>query len=171
MPTMVNKSSTKNIWWICKNGHEWQYVVDERYKDGKKAGNCKICESIGFNYPELAAQISDKNKISKLMNESDYLISVSKIETFGITIAEAISSGLPAIVIDSGGPNDFINQTNSYKVSNFKDLKKIITKNIFKKKIFNRKKMHLQIKSKFNIKKISELYDKEFKKIYENFDY
>ena len=53
------------------------------------------------------------------MNESDYLISVSKIETFGITIAEAISSGLPAIVIDSGGPNDFINQTNSYKVSNF----------------------------------------------------
>ena len=31
--------------------------------------------------------------------------------------------------------------------------------------------MHLQIKSKFNIKKISELYDKEFKKIYENFDY
>ena len=53
--------------------------------------------------------ILNKNKISKLMNESDYLISVSKIETFGITIAEAISSGLPA-VIDSGGPNDFINR-------------------------------------------------------------
>ena len=40
---------------------------------------------------------------------------------------------LPAIVIDSGGPNDFINQTNSYKVSNFKDLKNNNQK-YFKKK-------------------------------------
>tara|TARA_B100000989_G_scaffold292719_1_gene269078 strand:- start:90 stop:1895 length:1806 start_codon:yes stop_codon:yes gene_type:complete len=79
MPTMVNKSSTKNIWWICKNGHEWQYVVDERYKDGKKAGNCKVCESIGFNYPELAAQISDKNKISKLFKRRGQIQKFSEI--------------------------------------------------------------------------------------------
>ena len=65
-PTMVNKSSTKKVWWKCKNGHEWQYIIDQRYKDGETQGNCKNCESIGFNYPELAVQISDKNKISDL---------------------------------------------------------------------------------------------------------
>lgn len=61
LPTMVNKSSTKKVWWICENNHEWQCVIDQRFKNGKKVGNCKICQSIGFNFPEIAAQISNKN--------------------------------------------------------------------------------------------------------------
>lgn len=79
MPTMVNKSSTKNVWWKCKNGHEWQYIIDQRYKNGKKIGNCRICESIGFNYPNLVTQISDKNKISNLSKRRVQIKNYSEI--------------------------------------------------------------------------------------------
>ena len=64
LPTMVNKSSTKNVWWKCENNHEWQWVIDGRNKKGKKVGNCKVCESIGFNFPLISKQISDKNIFS-----------------------------------------------------------------------------------------------------------
>ena len=115
--------------------------------------------------------ILNKSKIAHFMQKSDFLLSVSKIETFGITIAEAISCGLPCILINSGGPKDFIDSSNSHLVNNFKNLEKIITKSIYKKKIFEKKKMHLHIKSKFNVRNIRKLYNKELNNVYENFNY
>ena len=95
------------------------------------------------------------------MNNSDFLISASKIETFGITIAEAISSGLPCIIYNSGGPNDFVKIFNSYTVHSFKEMKNVIIKNLIKRKKFDKQKMHHHIKKKFNPKKIVELYKSE----------
>ncbi len=38
-PTMVSAGSDKNVWWKCKEGHEWQAVIGTR-----KAGNgCPYC--------------------------------------------------------------------------------------------------------------------------------
>jgi glycosyltransferase involved in cell wall biosynthesis len=108
--------------------------------------------------------VLNKYKIAKLMNKSDYLLSVSSVETFGITIAEAISCGLPCIIIDSGGPQDYINQENSYLVNNFSDINKILKKNIKNPKKFNKKKMHLYIKKRFCPNMIVKLYSKTFKK-------
>tara|TARA_B100001057_G_scaffold492475_1_gene584941 strand:+ start:563 stop:1699 length:1137 start_codon:yes stop_codon:yes gene_type:complete len=105
--------------------------------------------------------ILDKRKIANFMNKSDFLISASKIETFGITIAEAISSGLPCIIYNSGGPSDFAKTFNSYTVHSFKEMKSVIIKNLHKRKIFDRKKMHHYIKKEFNPKKIAELYKSE----------
>ena len=103
--------------------------------------------------------------MSLLLDKSDYLISCSKIETFGITIAEAIVKGVPAIVLDSGGPNDFINSSNSFKVKNFSELKYVLSKIIKKNKIFNKKKMNKYIKNNFSEVAIMKKYKKIFKKL------
>lgn len=109
--------------------------------------------------------IKNKNKISKLLDETDYLISCSKIETFGITIAEAIAKGVPPIVLNSGGPNDFINPSNSYLVNSFGELKKTIIEVSNKKKKFNKIKMRKFIYDKFSEKALQIKYNKLFRKI------
>lgn len=166
-----------------KNVHQLLYVLERIFKktkkfhlniigDGperKKLEKFVIKRNLKNNINFLG--ILNKSKIAHLMQKSDFLLSVSKIETFGITIAEAISCGLPCILINSGGPKDFIDSSNSHLVNNFKNLEKIITKSIYKKKIFEKKKMHLHIKSKFNVRNIRKLYNKELNNVYENFNY
>ena len=109
--------------------------------------------------------IKNKSKISKLLDETDYLISCSKIETFGITIAEAIAKGVPPIVLNSGGPDDFINPSNSYLVNSFDELKKTIIEVSKKKKKFNKIKMRKFIYDKFSEKALQIKYNKLLRKI------
>ncbi len=51
-----------------------------------------------------------------IMNDTDVLVSTSITETFGLSIAEAIMSGLPVISTRSGGPEDFVNESNGVLV-------------------------------------------------------
>ena len=68
-------------------------------------------------------------------------------------------------MLNSGGPNDFINNNNSYLVESFIDLKNKI-KNIVKNpKKFNRSKMNNFIYSRFNEKNLIKKYNKLFKQI------
>ena len=166
-----------------KNIHQLLYVLERIFNktkkfhlniigDGperKKLEKFVIKRNLKNNINFLG--ILNKNKIAHFMQMSDFLLSVSEIETFGITIAEAISCGLPCILINSGGPKDFIDSSNSHLANNFKDLEKIIIKSIHKKKNFEKKKMHLHIKSKFNVRNIRKLYNKELNNVYENFNY
>lgn len=104
-------------------------------------------------------------KISKLLDLNDFLLSCSKVETFGISIAEAMAKGIPAIVMNSGGPKDFLKNFNSISVSNFHEMKKVIIQNIIKKNFFNSKKISLHIKKNFSEKIIFNKFNKIFKKI------
>lgn len=55
----------------------------------------------------------NNDKVLEEISKSDFLISTSKYETFGIVIVEALSLGKPVIWTDSGGPRDFLNEKNS----------------------------------------------------------
>lgn len=93
----------------------------------------------------------NRNQISNLMRKVDYLISCSLIETFGISICESLSSGTPVLVLDSGGPRDFLTNKNSIFVKSFKALKVEIIKVLEKKaKTFSRKNLRSSIKKKFD---------------------
>ena len=74
--------------------------------------------------------LRNKKQISNILDNTDYLMSCSKVETFGITITSQLQRE-SQIVLNSGGPNDFINNNNSYLVESFIDLKNKI-KNIVK---------------------------------------
>jgi Glycosyltransferase len=49
-------------------------------------------------------------------NEIDFFVSSSKIETFGVAIIEAMSCGSPVLSTKSGGPEEFINDSNGILV-------------------------------------------------------
>ncbi|MFZ4451735.1 glycosyltransferase [Salibacterium aidingense] len=50
------------------------------------------------------------DELVQLYNESDFFVSTSKIETFGVAIVEAMSCGLPIVATYSGGPETFIDR-------------------------------------------------------------
>ena len=43
------------------------------------------------------------------MQKCDVLVSSSVVETFGVTLIEALASGKPVVTTDSGGPSDIVN--------------------------------------------------------------
>lgn len=61
--------STKKVWWICDEGHEWQMAIKHRTLQNQ---NCPYCAGKyvvkGFNdleitHPALFAQLADKSKV------------------------------------------------------------------------------------------------------------
>ncbi|TNF49267.1 MAG: glycosyltransferase family 4 protein [Bacteroidetes bacterium] len=54
----------------------------------------------------------DRHGVLKLIQDHDLVISSSKVETFGLTIAEATACGKPVVVTDSGGVRDIVNEVN-----------------------------------------------------------
>ena len=50
-----------------------------------------------------------RQDVREVMWKSNALVSSSHVETFGVTLIEAMSTGLPVIATNSGGPAEFIN--------------------------------------------------------------
>ncbi len=52
-PNDVIAGSERKVWWICKNGHEWEDGIYKRIENG---GKCQKCNSFAFCNPELALE-------------------------------------------------------------------------------------------------------------------
>lgn len=50
-----------------------------------------------------------KPKVFEIVNEMDFLISASLLESFGCSLAEAMMLGKPVVATKSGGPESFVN--------------------------------------------------------------
>lgn len=55
-------------------------------------------------------------RVRQVIQESHVIVSSSNIETFGVTLIEALSCGKPVIATRSGGPEDFVTPTNGLLV-------------------------------------------------------
>ncbi|MBN9293422.1 MAG: glycosyltransferase family 4 protein [Flavobacteriia bacterium] len=62
-----------------------------------------------ITYPRL-----NRDETLKFIAESKLLISASRLETFGLTIAEALALGTPVLVTDSGGPRDIVEEGDGF---------------------------------------------------------
>ncbi len=51
---------------------------------------------------------AEKKKLYAILNQMDFLVSASKFESFGCTIAEAMILGKPVVCTKSGGPESFV---------------------------------------------------------------
>ncbi len=60
----------------------------------------------GVNHLKLMGFTSNRTELAEIMASSDYFVHGSAAETFGLVLAEAICSGLPIVVPDSGGGID-----------------------------------------------------------------
>ena len=53
-----------------------------------------------------------REELILLFNSHDVILSTSKIETFGLTVAEGLSRGKPVVVTNAGGFDDFVTTKN-----------------------------------------------------------
>ncbi|WP_072273897.1 zinc-ribbon domain-containing protein [Peribacillus simplex] len=59
-PKDVSYGSQKKVWWICKEGHEWEYTIKLRHKGSV----CPICASIVSTHPTLLLEWHPSKNIS-----------------------------------------------------------------------------------------------------------
>jgi glycosyltransferase involved in cell wall biosynthesis len=85
--------------------------------DGPLIENLK---NLSNGYPIDFLGTQEQQIIFRILIESDLMCHFSETETFGCSVAEALMVGLPVLVSDCGGPEEFINESNG-KVSSEKD--------------------------------------------------
>lgn len=80
-------------------------VGDGEYKEyyEKMAADCGIAEDCIFHGS------CSKQKVFEIVNEMDFLLSASLLESFGCSLAEAMMLGKPVVATRSGGPESFVN--------------------------------------------------------------
>jgi len=65
----------------------------------------------------------NKDKLMKLYLSSDFLIMLSRFDTFGMVVLEAMTAGLPAIISNNVGAMDIIREgENGFVVAKFSDI-------------------------------------------------
>lgn len=68
----------------------------------KLARNLNVSDSI-----QWAGKLKPE-EINSFLHSGGIYVSPSRFETFGLSIAEAMATGMPAVVTNSGGPQDFV---------------------------------------------------------------
>ncbi len=53
-----------------------------------------------------------RDGVRELIRHTHVMVSSSYVETFGVTVIEALASGRPVVVTNSGGPEDFVDTNN-----------------------------------------------------------
>jgi len=143
----------------------------------QKKRNISICLKMiggGNLVPTLAQQCKEagidahftgflpKAKIAGQLQEADYFVHASTIETFSIVVAEALSCGLPVICSNTGALPELVDDSNGVLCENSEeDWLQAIERAITLK--YNRKEIADNIENRFGLKaigeKITEVYN------------
>ena len=69
-----------------------------------------------FKYLDNIENLDEKffphNDLIKIYKDNHLYLNLSRIESFGVTIIEALASGLPVITFDTKGGNELIKNNN-----------------------------------------------------------
>lgn len=112
----------------------------------------------------------DKQKVYNIINEMDFLLSASLIETFGCTLAEAMMLGKPVLSTKSGGPDFFVNENVGILIEkgSTEAIVNGIKEMIVKYKDFDSDYIEEYADSKFEMSGVCEKYTNLFQKILES---
>jgi len=122
--------------------------------DGNRVNELKnLCKSLNLDAEFVGYQT--KNQIAAILQQNDYFVHASTIETFGVVIVEALMTGTPVICSNVGGLPELIDKTNGVLCSNTvmdwtKSLEKIIQSN------FDRKQIAEDVKNQFSYERIGK---------------
>lgn len=122
---------------------------------------------IGIDDEIIFYGYKDKNETLSIINKCDFLVSASIVETFGISIAEALILGKPVVITNSGGPEEFVNEKCGFivKKQDEVELAKGIEKMILNYSYFDSENIKKYAENLFSIEKTTDKYLKLYKNI------
>jgi L-malate glycosyltransferase len=88
---------------IVGNGPEYKKLTETRK-------NCSLTRQVEF------VRETGRDIVLKNLQHADVCMLYSKMETFGVSLVEALSCGIPVISGNIGGPNDFVSKENGILV-------------------------------------------------------
>ncbi len=103
-------------------------------------------------------------------NYSNVYVSSSRMETFGMTIIEAMSCGLPVVATKSGGPQDIVNNENGYlaELNNAISLQSKMQKMLDNYSNFDSEKIRQNVINKYSKELVVNQIEKVLKKCLNN---
>jgi len=109
--------------------------------------------------------VKTRQELLRIYKEYNFLISTSLSETFGLAPAEAIINGLPVVCTDSGGPRDFIDDSNGIivPIRDPKALGDAIVKMLHNLSNYNGKQISDEIRKRFGVKAFTESITREYR--------
>lgn len=121
-----------------------------------------LCMSKGLN--AQFAGFLNKSEIAKYLQQADYFLHASTIETFGIVVAEALSCGTPVICSNVGALPELVTQNNGIICKNTVNDWKCGIKTAWEIE-FNSKDISENMKNKFGSKQIGSQILSAYKKL------
>ncbi|MDD3966462.1 MAG: glycosyltransferase family 4 protein [Candidatus Neomarinimicrobiota bacterium] len=88
---------------IVGDGPEYRHLLET-------ARNCSLTRQVEF------VRETGRDVVLKNLQKADVCMLYSAMETFGVSLVEALSCGVPVIAGNIGGANDFVNKSNGILV-------------------------------------------------------
>jgi len=143
-------------------------VIGDQIRDANKwkrqISKMKIEEHVEF------CGFLKREEIYSILKKSDLFLSLSRVETFGLAIAEAISCGIPVITTNVSGPNDYFNDDLGviFNYNNELDAWEALREYLSRKNTFDRHKIRFHANNLFSFKKIGKDWLKLYKRTLQN---
>lgn len=84
----------------------------------KKGSLVHLARGSGIDTAVRWIPYASPETLADIFNKADLYVSTSALETFGITILEAMACGLPVLCTRSGGPEDFVKRDHGVLLEN-----------------------------------------------------
>ncbi len=139
--------------WVCGSG-------PEEFKLRNLVSKLGIGHSVKF------FERARRKELLNLYQQSDVILSTSEVETFGLTLLEAMACGKPVISTRSGGPEDFVKSYTGILVEtgNIREIAKAMLEIYKHYDRFNSQVIRKYVVQNYSPKKIANLINNIYKR-------
>ena len=108
-----------------------------------------------------------RNDFARMINKSDFLVSLSRFESFSYVIAEALSCGLPIVATACDGPKALVHEKNGVliPIDDLEAAHRNILWMIENHRGYDPQAIHDDLMDRFSLKKIKARIKKSFQEI------
>jgi glycosyltransferase involved in cell wall biosynthesis len=102
-----------------------------------------------------------KNEVAQMMRQADLFVCPSLVEPFSVATAEALASGVPAVVTRCGGPEEFVTKQSGVVVTpgDATALAEALTRTIERLPTFNRSVIAEEARAQFGLARVGAMLD------------
>jgi glycosyltransferase involved in cell wall biosynthesis len=142
---------------------EWHFVGDGPM--ASEIENRLLAAGLGDHL--LMHGACDRATVAKLMAESDFLVSPTHWETFGLVTAEALCSGLPVVTTRGTVCGDYVNEDNGLlvEIGDARSLAEGLRDMVKRCERFNRPVIAAEARARFSGAAVAERYGEVFRQV------